>query len=99
MTRDPGRQPERTRLAWRRTGLTMTVVAGLALRLALTGGVTGAVLAVAVVLLWAGALVALWGRAAGRGPLGVDTRSLPSVALATAGVALLSVPLVLRGVW
>ncbi|TDC77531.1 DUF202 domain-containing protein [Micromonospora sp. KC606] len=99
MTRDPGLQPERTRLAWRRTALALTVVAVLALRLALTRGVPGALLGAAVVLLWAGALVALWGRAAGRGPVRAGTRALPSIALSTAGLALLSVPLVLRGVW
>lgn len=41
--RDPGLQPERTRLAWRRTALTVTVVALLLGRLAVvTGGVTTA---------------------------------------------------------
>jgi uncharacterized membrane protein YidH (DUF202 family) len=99
MNRDPGLQSERTRLAWRRTALALTVVAVLALRLTLAGGGTGALLAAAVVLLWAGALVALGERAAGRGPIRADTRALPLVALATAGLALLSVPLVLRGVW
>lgn len=38
--RDTGAQPERTRLAWRRTILTATVVAILCVRYALSEGVT-----------------------------------------------------------
>lgn len=56
--RDPGLQPERTRLAWRRTTLSCTVTALLAGKQALHGGATGAgMVALALsVLAWLGFL-------------------------------------------
>ncbi|NJP47429.1 DUF202 domain-containing protein [Actinacidiphila epipremni] len=49
--RDPGLQPERTRLAWRRTTLSCAVVAVLAGRQALPGGSTYVTLAVGLAAL------------------------------------------------
>ncbi|MEV7415712.1 DUF202 domain-containing protein [Streptomyces sp. NPDC089919] len=56
--RDPGLQPERTRLAWRRTTLTWTAVAVLAVKQALHGSGSPAELAgtAFIALLWAGFL-------------------------------------------
>lgn len=63
--RDSGLQPERTRLAWRRTALTATVVALLLGRLALaTGGASasGAVGLAATAFVWLGVLAVAQGR-------------------------------------
>ncbi|MCH0539489.1 DUF202 domain-containing protein [Streptomyces sp. MUM 203J] len=58
-SRDPGLQPERTRLAWRRTTLSCTVAAALAARQAVHEGPTAAgVLGAGLSLLvWVGFLV------------------------------------------
>ncbi|CAM5565955.1 hypothetical protein SSPIM334S_00509 [Streptomyces spiroverticillatus] len=62
--RDPGLQPERTRLAWRRTTLSATVVAVLAVKQAVHDGVTGVGLLGAALgaLVWVGFLVVAHGR-------------------------------------
>ncbi|MEU4676089.1 DUF202 domain-containing protein [Micromonospora sp. NPDC023737] len=95
--RDPGLQPERTRLAWRRSALTLTVVTALAVRLGLTGDLADAVLAGLTVILWGTVLPIYWRRGTRTGPASHYGPSLPAVALGAAALALLGVVLVLRG--
>ncbi|MCW3815415.1 DUF202 domain-containing protein [Micromonospora sp. DR5-3] len=97
MTGDPGLQPERTRLAWRRTLLSLTGVTLLLVRLALTGGRPGALLAGLAVLSWLAALAATWHRATGTGPSRGQRWSFPLAALTAAGLALLGVVAVVAG--
>ncbi|AXO33576.1 DUF202 domain-containing protein [Micromonospora chalcea] len=98
MTRDPGLQPERTRLAWRRTLLTLTAVLLLQLRQAFTGRVLDALLTGAALLVWLAVLVVTWHRATGAGPRRFDPWSVPLTALGAAGLAVLGVAHVLGGV-
>ncbi|WP_051864949.1 DUF202 domain-containing protein [Streptomyces griseus] len=97
--RDPGLQPERTRLAWRRTTLSSTVVAVLAVKTALHGGATAAGVAVCALcaVLWLGFLLvahhrirtlATTARPPALAPGGAGAAVLCTVAMAVCAAAL-----------
>ncbi|MGW0331936.1 DUF202 domain-containing protein [Streptomyces sp. NPDC003011] len=98
--RDPGLQPERTRLAWRRTTLSSTVAALLAMKTTLHGG--GSAIAVTVCALcgalWLGFLLIAHRRiralSATHGPAALTPRVATAGALLTVGLAVCAAALV-----
>ncbi|MFI8220635.1 DUF202 domain-containing protein [Streptomyces sp. NPDC085932] len=99
--RDPGLQPERTRLAWRRTTLSGTVVAVLAVKTTLHGGASaaGIVACALCCALWLGVLVIAHRRirvlAASPGPAAFAPRHAAAAVLCTVAMAVCGATLVL----
>ncbi|MEV5959310.1 DUF202 domain-containing protein [Streptomyces sp. NPDC051987] len=98
--RDPGLQPERTRLAWRRTTLSATVAAVLAAKTTLHGGTSavGVLACAACCALWLGFLLVAHLRiralaVTGR-PVTLTPRSATWAVLCTVGIALCAAALV-----
>ncbi|MGD1222887.1 MULTISPECIES: DUF202 domain-containing protein [Streptomyces] len=100
--RDPGLQPERTRLAWRRTTLSSTVAALLAMKTALHAGrsVAGLLACALCCALWLGFLALAHHRirtlstAGPGGPAALAPRHATAAALCTVALAVCAVALV-----
>ncbi|MFI6336476.1 DUF202 domain-containing protein [Streptomyces sp. NPDC050535] len=101
--RDPGLQPERTRLAWRRTTLSSTVAAVLAAKTTLHGGgsVTGVLVCALCCALWLGFLaiahrrIRVLAAAAGSGgPPALTPRHATAATLCTVALAVCAAALV-----
>ncbi|MGW2048128.1 DUF202 domain-containing protein [Streptomyces sp. NPDC001858] len=99
--RDPGLQPERTRLAWRRTTLASTVVAVLGLKTALHGGPSAAAIVGCALVcgLWLAFLLLAHHRiralAATADPAALTPRHATAAALCTVATAVCAAALVL----
>ncbi|WBB98379.1 MULTISPECIES: DUF202 domain-containing protein [unclassified Solwaraspora] len=95
--RDPGLQPERTRLAWRRSALALTLVVALTMRLAVERGGAATLLGLFAVIGWAGLIGHAYRHASGprRPAAGQISTEVPLLGLVTAGYAALGAILIL----